>query len=267
MDQFLKSLYTLFLSSDTFEKGAALAYYAVFSILPMLILSIAIFGFVFGEKATSGDIFTQFRGLLGDKGANQIQDLISNQHLNHNNLLTSVIGFITLLLSALGMFNQMQSAFNDIWQIPLEQSSGVFVTVIRHFTSFCILLGLFFIMIASTSIHSFISHHYNAFPKDFSFVYWLEHLLSYLLTAISFMLMFRFMGDADFSWKSCAVGGLFTAALFMLGKLAIGFYLSSTNTVSVFGSASILALIMVWVYYISQVIFLGAAFVKVFHET
>lgn len=267
MDQFVKSMYTLFMSSNTFEKGAALAYYSVFSILPMLILVIAVFGFFFGDKAVSGEIFGQLKNVLGVKGANQIQDLIQNQHTNHNNLIASLVGFVTLVLSASGMFNQMQSAFNDIWQVPLAESSGILTNVIRHFTSFCVLLSLFFIMIASTGIHSFIAHHSSSIPSDYSFIYWLEHLLSYVLTASCFMLMFRFLGDADFSWKICAAGGLFTAVLFLVGKVGIGYYLSSSTTVSVFGSASILALIMVWVYYISQVIFLGAVFVKVLNAS
>ena len=267
MEDFIKSVYSLFMSSDTFEKGAALAYYSVFSIIPILIVGISIFGIVLGEKAVEGDVFNSLKGVFGDKGATQIQTLILNQHHNHNSWLTSFIGFGILIFSASGMFNQLQSAFNDIWQIPANQVGGVWNTLTKHFTSFSILILLFFVIIASTGIHTFIVHHAKYISKSYAWVYWAEHIVSYVLIASCFLIMFRVLGDADHSWKACAIGGLLTAAFFMLGKVGLGYYLSSSTKISAFGSASVLALIMVWVYYMSQIIFLGAVIVKILHKT
>ena len=267
MFQFLKELFNLFFASNTFEKGAALAYYSVFSLLPMLVLLLSIFGLFFGEKAISGEIFHQLKEIFGVKGANQIQDLIHNQHTNHNNWVTTIFGFVTLILSASGMFNQMQGAFNDIWQIPPSQTSGILAYITKHFTSFSILIILFFILLISTTFHSFLLRHSDHIPSHYSFIFWVEHLVSFLLIASSFTLMFLFLGDADFEWRACALGGLFTAGLFVIGKIGIGFYIGHTATISTFGSASILALIMIWVYYTSQIIFLGAAFVKVWSNS
>ena len=157
-DWFFKELFTHFFNSNTFQKGAALAYYAVFSILPIIIIITSILGLLFGQQAVSGEIHTQLKDILGNDAAVQLQNFIKNQHTNHNNIATSIIGFVTLAFSASGMFSQVHNSFNSIWNIKEKPKSSVIKYLYKHL-SFIILIGLFFIIIVSTTASSFIIKH------------------------------------------------------------------------------------------------------------
>ena len=260
---FLKDLFNHFSNSDTFQKGAALAYYAVFSLLPMIMIVTSVLGIFFGKEAVSGEIYEQLNGVLGKDAALQIQDIIKNQHTQHNTILTTITGFFVLALSASGMFSQLHGAFNSIWDLKAKPKSSILAYLTHHFASFSILITLFFILLLSTSIHSFLVKHSSNLPNTFQSIYLLEHLVSYLLIALVFALMFKFLGDAIVHWKAALIGGFFTALLFIFGKIGIGFYIGHTHVSTTFGSASVLAVLMIWIYYTSQIIFLGASFVKV----
>ncbi len=266
MVPFFKALFQHFANSNTTEKGAALAYYAVFSLLPMIMIVISVLGLLFGQQAVSGEIFSQLQPVLGADGATQLQEAIKSQHTNHNGWLTAIIGFLTLALSASAMFTQLHSSLNAIWEIEPPAKSSILIYLSKHISAFSILITLFFILLLSTSIHGFLSHHAASLPAASSHLVGLEHLVSFLLLAVFFALLFRFLGDADFPWSTVLVGGSFTALLFMLGKVGIGLYIGHSHVGTTFGSASVLALLMLWIYYTSQIIFLGASFVKVYHD-
>ena len=261
---FFKDIFVHFFNSNTFQKGAALAYYAVFSILPMIVVVTSLLGIFFGEQAVSGEIFEQLKGILGESAAVQIQDIIKNQHTNHNGLLTSLIGFATLALSASGMFNQLHSSFNNIWSIKAKPKSSILRYFTKHIASFTILIVLFFILLVSTMLHAVVGKIGWFVEHEYSFV--LEHLLSFLLTSIVFGIMYKYLGDAVVYWKSIVVGALLTSLLFHFGKIGIGMYIGRSHISTMFGSASVLALLMIWVYYTSQIIFLGASFVDVYSK-
>ena len=196
----------------------------------------------------------------------QIQDLIKNQHRHHNSFLTAIFGFVTLALSASGMFNQIHSSFNSIWNIKAKPKSSILNYFTKHLVSFSTLVLIFFIMILSTSINSFLMKHAQGLHSDYrlSFIY--EHIISFSVIAIMFFIMFKTLGNAKIHWKPALIGGLFTSLFFIIGKIGIGMLIAKSNLSTTFGTSSVLALIMMWVYYTSQIIFLGASFVKVISE-
>ena len=263
---FLKDVFTHFSNSNTFQKGASLAYYAVFSLLPMIIIIVSILGILFGKQAVSGEIYTVLKDTLGGNAALQIQDIIKKQHTKHNNLATAIIGFITLALSATGMFNQLHGSLNSIWHIRAKPRSSLLHYFSRHLTSFLILLTLFSIIFISTSINAFLVHHANTLPYISRNAYIMEHVVSFILLVLVFTLLFKFLGDARVDWRVSAAGGLATSILFIFGKIAIGLYIGHSHISSTFGSASVMALVMIWVYYTSQILFFGASFMKVLSD-
>lgn len=263
MIKFIKEVFQHFIQGNTFQKGAALAYYAVFSLLPMIVIITAILGIFFGKEAVSGEIYTQLKGILGDTASLQIQNLIKNQHQHHNNTLTAVIGFATLALSASGMFSQIHNAFNDLWNIKSKPKSSLLQYFSKHLVSFTILIGLFFIILISTTLNSFLFKYVGELKSNTYQLYIYEHMTALVIFSIIFTIMFRFLGDAVVYWKAALFGGIFTSVLFAVGKMGIGMYIGRSHLSTTFGSASVLALVMLWVYYTSQIIFLGASFVEV----
>lgn len=258
--QLIKDVLRHFSKSNTFEKGAALAYYTVFSFLPMIIIIISVLGILYGQDAVSGELFTKIKGFLGEDGANEIQTLLKNQHTNHNSKLTSITGGITLALSATGMFSQVRNSFNAIWRLQPQPKSSMLKYITSHINAFSILIIIGFILLLSTTINSFLYKYSTAMPTDYQNLHLYEHLISLVVISIIFSIMYRYLGDARVPWKTTLVTGVFTSILFFVGKIGIGMYLAHSNISTTFGSASVIALLMVWVYYTSQIIFLGASF-------
>lgn len=266
MIQISKAILSHFFNSDTFQKGAALAYYAVFSIFPIIIIMTLLLGLLFGEQAVSGDIYKQLNETLGKDAALQIQDIIKNQHRLSNGILTTIIGFASLVFSASGMVGQIHNAFNKIWNIKEKPKNGLKKYISKQVISFAILIILFFIIFLSTTLSSFLSQHSSSLHIDYKLLHIYEHLISFVFVSLIFTIMFKYLGDAKIYWKSAFYGGLFTAFFFLIGKIGISMYIGHSHISSTFGVASVLALIMLWVYYTSQIIFLGASFVKIISE-
>ena len=173
---------------------------------------------------------------------------------------------MVLFFTASRMFNQIHNSLNSIWDIKSKPKNGILYFVIKNVSSILLIIVLFFLIFISTSTTSFI-HKFTGdiyYIKKFSFVY--EHLITYLSISIMYAIMYAFFADAKVYWKAALLGGLFTSVLFLIGKAGIAMYISNTNFDSAFGSASVLALFMVWVFYIAQSIFLGASFVKVYSD-
>ncbi len=262
----LKDVSIHFFKSNTFQKGAALAYFAVFSFIPMIVIIISLLGMFFGEDAISGEVYLKLKGFLGSEASLQVQKLIKVQHINHDSVLTTIVGFVVLFFTASRMFNQIHNSLNSIWDIKSKPKNGILYFVIKNVSSILLIIVLFFLIFISTSTTSFI-HKFTEdiyYIKKISFVY--EHLITYLSISIMYAIMYAFFADAKVYWKAALLGGLFTSVLFLIGKAGISIYISDTNFDSAFGSASVLALFMVWVFYIAQSIFLGASFVKVYSD-
>ena len=261
--KFLKEVFSHFFNSNTFQKGGSLAYYAVFSFIPMIVIIISFLGVFFGEQAVSGEIYAQLKDILGEDASIQIQDTIKKQHTNQNSITTTIIGFAVLAFSASIMLVQIHNSFNSIWNIKAKPKSSILKYLSKHLVSLLLLISLFFIILISKTISSFLLKHSGNLPSFYRFSYVYEHLFSFAVMSIVFATMFKFLGDARVHWKAALYGGLITSILFLFGKAIIGYYIGLSHISSTFGSASVLALLLIWVFYISQIIFLGASFVKV----
>lgn len=263
MIKFIKEVFSLFFKSNTFQKGGSLAYYAVFSFIPIIVIIISFLGVVFGEQAVSGEVYAKLKDILGEDASIEIQNIIKNQYTNHNSIATTIIGFAVLAFSASIMLVQLHNSFNSIWSIKVKPKSSILRYLSRHLVSLILLISLFFIILISTTISSFLIKHSGSLHNDYRFSFVYEHLFSFAVMSIVFAIMFKFLGDAKVHWKSALYGGLITSILFLFGKVVIGYYIGLSNISSTFGSASAVALLLIWVFYISQIIFLGASFVKV----
>ena len=264
--KFIKDIYRHYIRSNTFEKGAALSYYSVFSFLPIAMIITSFLGILYKEDTISGELNKVLKNIVGDQGALQLEEVIKNQHLYHDNMLTTIIGIGTLLLAATGMFNQIQKSLNAIWGLKAKPEKSVFNYFARHITSVLILIIFGFILLLSTSINSLFYKYSNNLPDAFVNAHLYENLISFFLITLLFAILFRFIGNAIVHWKTAAVSAGFTSFLFIIGKIAIGIYIAHSNIQSAFGAASIIALLMIWVYYTSQILFIGASFAYVFGQ-
>lgn len=262
MLHFLKSLIKHFLSKAPLQKGATLGYYAAFSFLPMIIIVISILGIVFGKQAVSGDIFHQLDGSVGDTAARQIQTIIKNQHLHHNHILTTIVGVATLVLGASGMLSQIHNSLNAMWDIKAKPKNSILRYLKKHLLSFCVLIFLVFVTLVTSTMSSFLIKYKNDLHPDHEFLYLYEHAVSFFIICTVFFIIFKTLSDAIVHWKIALWGSLFTGILFMLGKILIAYIIGKSHLHTAFGSTSVLAIIMLWVYYTSQIIFLGSSFIK-----
>lgn len=263
MIKLLKEVFSHFINSNTFQKGGALAYYAVFSFIPLIVIIISFLGVFFGEQAVSGEVYAQLKDILGEDASIQIQNIIKNQHTNHNSIATTIVGFATLAFSASIVFIQIHNSFNSIWNIKAKPKSSILKYLSKHLVALLLLISLFFIILISTTISSFLVKQSGSLHGVYRFSYVYEHFFSFAVMSIVFATMFKILGDAKVHWKAALYGGLITSILFLFGKVLIGYYIGLSNISSSFGSASVLALLLIWVFYISQIIFLGASFVKI----
>ena len=201
--------------------------------------------------------------MFGNDASIQIQEIIKNHHTNHNSITTTIIGFVILIFSALGMFTQIHDSFNSIWNVNVKSKSSIIKYFSKYLVSLFLLISLFFIIFISTIISSLLITYSQNLHVDYNFLYIYEHFLSFAIMSIVFTIMFKFLGDAQLHWKVTFIGGLITSLLFIFGKVVIAWYIGYSHLSSTFGSAMFLVLLLLWIYYTSQILFLGASFVKV----
>jgi len=254
--------------------AAALAYYTTFSLAPVLVIAIAIAGLIGGQAAAQSLVMTQVQDLLGVQGREFIQSMIENATIQSTGLVASIIGAITLLLGALGVFNELQNALNRIWGVKPKPLMGwgsrITQFIFKRLLSFSMLLGIGFLLLVSLVISAALSAMSDylkgipVFPEILLQV--LNFLISLGMITLLFALIFKFIPDIKIPWRNVWPGALITAVLFTMGKFLIGLYLGKSHVGSTFGAAGSLALIMIWIYYSSQILFLGAEFTQVFDK-
>lgn len=266
MIKLIKDSFAHFLDSDPFQEGAALAYYAMFSLIPVIIIIISFLDLFFSQQAVTGEVFNLFKDLLGEDAAAQIQNTIKDQHSNHNSIMTSMIGFITLVFASSGVLSQIHDSFNRIWNLKAKVKNNIFTYASKHMISLFLLITFLFFIFLTTGLNSFLVKHYDSIHIDYNYLVVVEHIISFVVASVIFTIMFKTLGDVKLNLKPAIFGGLITSFLFFVGKVSVGMYLGYTNPTSNFGSSSYIGLFMLWVYYISQTIFIGASFVKVISE-
>ena len=253
------------------SMGAALAYYTIFSIAPLLVIAIAVAGFFFGQDAASGEIFAQLRGLVGDEGATAIQGLVKSAGEPGKGTFAAVAGVVTLLLGATTVFGELQSDLDRIWDAPKPEKGGLWGMLRGRLLSFGMILGIGFLLLVSLILSaalSALSHFWDAWFTEWEFVLQtLNFLLSFAMITGLFAMIYKLLPRCDISWKDVWIGAIVTSLLFSIGKLLIGLYLGSSNVASAYGAAGALVIVLMWVYYSSQIFLFGAEITHAFSLT
>jgi membrane protein len=251
--------------------AAALSYYPIFSIAPLLIIAIAVVGLVFGQEAASNQVFQQIRGLVGDEGAKAIQTMVQSAHKSDGGIWATVIGVGTILLGASGAFGQLQDALNTIWQVKPKSGQGIKGFVRIRVISFSLVLVIGFMLLVTLVLSALMaglgSYLEGILPIPSVALQALNFFISFSVTALLFTLIYKVLPDVTVKWKDVWIGGVVTALLFSLGRFLIGLYLGKGSVGSAYGAAGSLVIILLWIYYSSQILFFGAEFTKVFANT
>jgi membrane protein len=265
----IKSTVNGYIDDNALSRGAAIAYYTVFSLAPTLVIVVAIASMVFGETAAQGALSHQLEGLLGHEAALAVQGMVSSAWRSRSSGLATAIGAVTLLITATGVFGEMQSALNAIWRTE-PKGTTVGRLLRARAASLGLVATLGFLMMVSLVISAGIAavqtYIGGILPGVAILIKVLNFLISLALITILFAAIYKILPDRKLEWRDVGMGAIVTALLFDIGKTLIGLYIGSTAVASSFGAAGALAVILVWVYYSSQIFLLGAEFTRAFAE-
>lgn len=248
------------------SKGAALAFYTLFSMAPVLILVIAIAGAFFGKEAAQGAIFSQLKGLVGPGGAEAIQLLLAGAHNAKNGLIATIVASVVLLIGATTAFAELKDSLDEIWHVPKSRQSGILGMIRTRLLSFGLILALAFLLLVSLVVSAglamFERYWAGIWSDTFSILSQASFVFSFLVIASMFAAIFKILPQIKLSWHDVWIGALGTAALFNLGKYLIGYYLGSVGVATTYGAAGSVIALLLWVYYSAQIFFFGAEFTR-----
>ena len=244
------------------SMGAALSYYALFSIAPLLLIVIGVAGFFFGAEAARGELFGQVSGLIGAEGARAVEGLVANARKPESGVLAMIIGTVLLIMGASTVFGELQNALDRIWRAPERvQTKGWWKLIRTRVASFGMILSIAFLLMVSLVLSAVVSA-----LGDWWGLHLIDWALSFALMTVLFAAIYKIIPRVRIAWRDVWVGAAVTAALFAVGKVLIGLYIGKSSIGSVFGAAGSLVVLMVWVYYSSQVFLLGAEFTRLYAE-
>ena len=247
------------------SMGAALSYYTVFSIAPLLLIAISVAGLVFGQDAAQGAVVDQLQGLIGQSGAQAVQDLLKNVSKPSEGIVATVTGVVVLVIGATSVFGELQDDLNRIWQVPTRQKVSSWWAFLRaRLLSIGMIFALGFLLLvslaASAAFDAFSSWSTSSIADWAALAHGVNFIISFMLTTALFAMIYRFMPQATIEWRDVGIGALVTALLFSIGKFAIGLYIGKSALASGFGAAGSLAVLLAWVYYSAQIFLFGAEF-------
>ncbi|MBB4080357.1 membrane protein [Lewinella aquimaris] len=262
---FTKDLFTNFGKDDAFTLGAALAYYTVFSFAPLLVVAIAVASYFMGEEAVTGRLYGELEGLLGPDAAATIQEIVGNAYSTGDSIWATIIGIATLIFTASTVFATLKMSLNRIWEIEARPTNNIVGFLVTRLLSFSFVVGLGFLLMITLVVNALIIGFMDKLagmvpalgPVVLAVTSW---VLATAVTAVIFALLFRYLPDARARWKDIWAGAIFTSLLFGLGRFLIGFYIGNSDFSSTYGAAGALVTLLVWTYYNSQILFLGAEF-------
>lgn len=266
--QFVKDLFNAYSEDDALNLGAALAYYTVFSFAPMLVVATSVASYFFGQEAISGRLNNELDSLLGPEASKSLSEIISNVYVSGDTFWATAISVGTLLFAATGVFSNLKISLNKIWNIQPTPSNGILAFIFTRLLSFGFVLGLGFVLMTTLLINTLIIGFMDQVavfipslgPLMLAITSW---IVTTVVTAVIFLLLFRFLPDARARWRDLWAGAVFTALLFGLGRFLIGFYIGNSDFSSTYGAAGALITLLVWTYYNSQILFLGAEFTQI----
>ncbi len=252
------------------KLSASLAYYTVFSLAPMLVVIIYLSSLFWSQNAIEGNIVKQLQDLIGSRSASQIQSIIQNASISSNSgTFTAIIGFAALFIGATTVFTEMQSSLNFIWNLRLKKNTGIWKLLLSRVLSFSMVISLSFLLLVSlvinTLLEGLIGKIQQMFPGiAFQLIYAMNLIITFIITAILFGIIYKVLPNAEIKWKDVAAGAVFTAFLFMLAKFGITLYVSKSNIGSSYGAAGSLVVLLAWIYFSSIIFYFGAEVTKAY---
>lgn len=262
-----KATFKEWLKADPFRQSAVVAYYAVFSIPALLVIVIAIAGLVFGEEAVQGEISEQIKGALGDQTAESIENIIAKVSEAKSSVIATVIGIGTLILGSTGVFTELQTSLNQVWEVQVVAKKKWLRTIRNRLFSFGLVLSLGFLMLVSllltTGLEALAGMIRNKLPDFLPFLLKaVNFVLSFGVITVLFALIFKILPAARIRLRDVWIGAIVTSLLFILGKFGLGIYFAKANPGSAYGAAGSIILVMLWVSYSCMILFFGAEFTK-----
>jgi membrane protein len=264
----LKQAFQQFGEDKVPRLGAALAYYTVFSLAPLLVVLISIVGLVYGQQAAQGQIAGQIEGAVGPDAANTIQTMVgSTADKQGSGIVGTVVGVVTLVLGAAGLFGQLKDALNTVWNVEPPPSQGILGYVRSQFLSFTAVLGTGFLllvsMVLSALLNAFSGYLASIVPGLDVLLQVANNLVSFGIVTLLFAMIYKILPDAEIEWRDVWIGAAITALLFVVGKFLIGLYLGYSAPASAYGAAGSLVVLLLWVYYSAQILLFGAELTQV----
>jgi membrane protein len=265
----LKAAFTGFMDDMALKFSASLAYYTVFSLAPLLLLLISLAGVFLSRDVIQTKVFSEINGIVGNDAAKQIQDMINNLEMTGKSTISVIIGVVTLIIGATTVFGEIQQSINIIWQVKPKPKKGWLKIIKDRLLSGSMIVTLGFLLLVSLVLNGAldaVSDRLKNFLPDvtvtlFSIV---SYIISFIVISTLFAVIFKVLPDAKISWKDVRSGAIFTAILFMIGRLIIGVYIEKTAASSAYGAAGSLIVIMLWIYYTAAILYFGAEFTRAY---
>ncbi len=262
--QMLKETFSDFIADSALSRAAAIAFYTVLSIGPVLLICVAIAGLVFGEDAAQGAMVDQLRGLMGDQAAQMVQSMVAGAGRQRTGIWATALGIITLLLTASGVFGEMQSALNLIWRA--EPKAGLTTILKARAASLGLVATMGFLMLVSLVISAALTglgNYLNAiWPGIQTVLIIANFVITFVIISAMFTAIYKLLPDRVLRWRDVIVGAIATALLFTVGKTLIGIYIATSAVASTYGAAGALIIVLLWIYYSSVIFLLGSEFTK-----
>jgi membrane protein len=259
--------FKLFMKHDVPTLGAALSYYMIFSFAPLLLIVVSVVGSLFGPAAIEGEVKSQLQHLIGSQGAGLVESILKDAYHPGKNWFITTVAVVVLLIGATSVFSQLRDSLNTIWEVKPHAKKAILRFFLHRLFSFAMIFCLSFMLLVSLIFHAalglFTNYLNQRFPQLSVFLLQTFNLLlSFALTLLLFALVYKFMSDARLKWKNIWWGALFAAVLFAVGKHLIGIYLGTSTLAKSYGGSSSVVILLVWVFYSSQILFFGAEFTR-----
>jgi membrane protein len=267
----LKATVVEWIDDNAARVAAALAFYTLLSMAPLVVLSISIAGFVLGEDAARQQLVNEVGALVGPQAGEALNAVVASAHKSDSGVISSIIGVVVLLVGASGVFGELQYALNTIWGVKAKPNRGILAMAKERLFSFSLVVGVAFVLLVSLIVSAVLSGM-GRFMEDAlpgGAVVWqgVNIVVSLAVVTVLFAMIYKVVPDAEIRWRDVWVGALVTAVLFSAGKYLLGLYLGTSSVASSYGAAGSVVALVVWVYYSSQLVFLGAEFTQVFART
>lgn len=264
----IKGTVSEFSEDNVLRLSAALAYYAMFSIGPLLIIIVGVAGLAFGDQSVRQQVEQQMQSMMGQNAAHTLDSMMAAQNKHGSSLAATIVGIVVLLFGASGVFGQLQDALNTIWEVKSKPGTGIWSYIRSRFLSLTMVLGIGFLLLVSMALTTALTAATGAIGSRFGISEPLAHafnfIVSFAVITVLFAMIFKYLPDVKVPFSKVWSGAIFTALLFTVGKYLLALYLGRESTTSSYGAAGSVVLVLLWIYYASVILFFGAEFTQVY---